>query len=173
MWKLLAPLLVLAIAIGWAFPRNLVLREQTPEEKAHHYVLEGQPGVQNVGSGNFDAVELERQPDGHFYAEADVGGTAVRLMVDTGASMIALSANDARKLGLDWSAAELQHVGRGVNGDVLGKPVQLDSVTIGDLQADNVEAVIVPDGLDVSLLGQSFLSRVDNVQIEADRMTLN
>ena len=49
----------------------------------------------------------------------------------------------------------------------------LDSVTVGDLQADNVEAVIIPEGLDVSLLGQSFLSRVDNVQIEGDRMTLN
>ena len=46
-------------------------------------------------------------------------------------------------------------------------------VTVGDLQADNVEAVIIPEGLDVSLLGQSFLSQVENVQIEGDRMTLN
>ncbi len=173
MWKLLAPVFVLAVAIGWAFPRDLVVPAAEPAEKAHHYVIEGAAKAQNVGSGSFDAVELERQPDGHFYAEGDVGGTSIRLMVDTGASMIALSAADARKLGFDWNASELQHVGRGVNGDVLGKPVQLDSVTIGDLQADNIEAVIIPEGLDVSLLGQSFLSRVDNVQIEGDRMTLN
>ena len=173
MWKLLAPVFVLAVATGWAFPRDLVVPAAEPAEKAHHYVIEKQPGTENVGSGSFDAVELERQPDGHFYAEGDVGGTSIRLMVDTGASMIALSAADARKLGFDWNASELQHVGRGVNGDVKGKPVMLDSVTVGDLQADNVEAVIIPEGLDVSLLGQSFLSQVENVQIEGDRMTLN
>jgi aspartyl protease family protein len=173
MWKLLAPVVVLAIAIGWSFPRDLVLPAVEPADKAHHYVIEGRPDTRNVGSGSFDAVELERETDGHFYAAADVDGTPIRLMVDTGASMIALSAADARKLGFQWNASELQHVGRGVNGDVMGKPVQLDSVTVGDLQADNVEAVIIPEGLDVSLLGQSFLSRVDNVQIEGDRMTLN
>lgn len=173
MWKLLAPVFVLAIAIGWSFPRDLVLPAAQPADKAHHYVIEEKSGARNVGSGSFDAVELERETDGHFYAAADVDGTPVRLMVDTGASMIALSATDARKLGFDWNASELQHVGRGVNGDVLGKPVKLDSVTVGDLQADNVEAVIVPEGLDVSLLGQSFLSQVENVQIEGDRMTLN
>lgn len=173
MWKLLAPVFVLAIAIGWSFPRDLVLPAAQPADKAHHYVIEEKSGARNVGSGSFDAVELERETDGHFYAAADVDGTPVRLMVDTGASMIALSAADARKLGFDWNASELQHIGRGVNGDVLGKPVKLDSVTVGDLQADNVEAVIVPEGLDVSLLGQSFLSQVENVQIEGDRMTLN
>ena len=173
MWKLLAPVFILAVAVGWAFPRDLVLPAAEPTDKAHHYVIEEKAGAQNVGSGSFDAVELERQPDGHFYAEADVDGAPIRLMVDTGATMIALNAADARKLGFDWNTSELQHVGLGVNGDVLGKPVQLDSVTVGDLQADNVEAVIIPEGLDVSLLGQSFLSRVDNVQIEGDRMTLN
>ena len=173
MWKLLAPLFVLAVAIGWAFPRELVLPAPDPANKAHHYVIDQQPSAQNVGSGSFDAVELQREPDGHFYAEADVDGATIRLVVDTGASKVALNAADARKLGLDWNPGELEHVGRGVNGDVLGKPVQLDSVTIGDLQADNVEAVIIPEGLDVSLLGQSFLSRVDKVQIQGDRMTLN
>ena len=173
MWKLLAPVVVLAVAIGWSFPRNLVLPAAEPADKAHHYVIEEKSGTRNVGSGSFDAVELERETDGHFYAAVDVDGTPIRLMVDTGASMIALSAADARKLGFDWNASELQHVGRGVNGDVMGKPVKLDSVMVGDLQADNVEAVIIPEGLDVSLLGQSFLSRVDNVQIEGDRMTLN
>lgn len=173
MWKLLAPVVLLAIAIGWSFPRSLVVPAEDQRADAHHYVIAAETKAQNIGSGNFDAVELERQADGHFYTDADIGGASIRLMVDTGASTIALSADDARSLGLDWNASELRHVGRGVNGDVLGKPVQLQSVTVGDLQLDNVEAVIVPDGLDVSLLGQSFLSRVGAVQIEGDRMTLN
>jgi aspartyl protease family protein len=75
-------------------------------------------------------------------------------------------------LGFSWDASELTHVGRGVNGDVMGKPVMLDSVAIGDVEFGNMRAVIIPDGLDISLLGQSFLERVDNVSIEKDRMTL-
>ena len=68
MWKLLAPVFVLAVAIGWAFPRDLVVPAAEPAEKAHHYVIEGAAKAQNVGSGSIDAVELERQPDGHFYS---------------------------------------------------------------------------------------------------------
>lgn len=170
-WKLLAPIFALALAIGWFFPRDLAPHEAKGE--TNHFVITKTDKADNVGSGVYDAVELERQPDGHFYAEAEVDGTGIRFLVDTGASMIALNGEDAEALGLSWSEDELQHVGRGVNGDVFGKPVKLASVTVGDLQADDVEAVIIPKGLDVSLLGQSFLARVDNVAIEGDRMTLN
>jgi aspartyl protease family protein len=170
-WKLLAPIFALALAIGWFFPRDLAPQEA--ETEPSHFVITKSDKAENVGSGVYDAVELQRQADGHFYAEGEVEGTSIRFLVDTGASMIALNAEDAEALGLDWSDSELRHIGRGVNGDVFGKPVRLASVTVGDLQADDVEAVIIPKGLDVSLLGQSFLARVENVAIEGDRMTLN
>jgi aspartyl protease family protein len=171
-WKLLGPVIALVLAIAWLFPRDTALTSPPPAEPKQ-FVITKNAKAENAGAGSYDAVELERQPDGHFYAEAEVDGTAVRFLVDTGASMIALSANDAETLGLDWNEAELQHVGRGVSGDVKGKRVLLKSITLGDLQADNVEAVIIPTGLDRSLLGQSFLSRVNSVNIEGDRMTLN
>lgn len=170
-WKLLVPLFALALSIGWFFPREMVPQEVQGEPS--HFIISKNVKAENTGSGVYDAVELQRQSDGHFYAEAEVDGTAIRFLVDTGASMIALNAADAESLGLDWNESELQHVGRGVNGDVFGKPVKLTNVVLGDLQADDVEAVIIPKGLDVSLLGQSFLARVDNVAIEGDRMTLN
>ena len=170
-WKMLVPLFALAMAVGWFFPRDMAPQEvQAPPS---HFVISKSDKAENTGSGVYDAVELERQADGHFYAEAEVDGTGIRFLVDTGASMIALNAEDAEALGLDWNESELQHVGRGVNGDVFGKPVKLANVVLGDLQADDVEAVIIPKGLDVSLLGQSFLARVENVGIEGDRMTLN
>lgn len=171
-WKLIGPIFALAIAVGWLFPRDWGVPAETSGETSQ-FVIQASDKAQNVGSGLYDAVELERQQDGHFYAKADVDGTEIRFLVDTGASMIALNAEDAESLGLSWSEEELQHVGRGVNGDVFGKPVKLASVTVGDLQASDIEAVIIPKGLDVSLLGQSFLARVDNVAIEGDRMTLN
>ena len=155
--------------------RNLTHLERLEAESIHimrEVVAEAEKPVMLYSVGKDSAVMLHLAMKAFYPAKPPFPF----LHVDTTwkfREMIAFRDEMARKLGFDWSGSELQHVGRGVNGDVLGKPVQLDSVTIGDLQADNIEAVIIPEGLDVSLLGQSFLSRVDNVQIEGDRMTLN
>jgi len=87
--------------------------------------------------------------------------------------MVALSGEDARAAGLEWNDADLVPVGRGASGDVFGVPLRLSRIELGGIEARDVEAVIVPYGLDVSLLGQSFLGRVNGVRIEDDRMVLN
>jgi aspartyl protease family protein len=117
-------------------------------------------------------IILERQSDGHFYTMAETDGVDIRFLVDTGASGIALTGDDAAAIGLSWNEDELQKVGRGVGGDVYGMLVMLDHIQIGDLVVDNVQAAIIPTGLDVSLLGQSFLSKVGTVNITGDKMTL-
>ncbi len=119
-----------------------------------------------------NGVTLERQSDGHFYASANIQGRDIRFLVDTGASAVALTARDAETMGLSWNPAELTLVGRGVSGDVMGKPVIIPSIQVGDLHAENVQAAIIPEGLDVSLLGQSFLSNVGTVNISDNKMTL-
>jgi aspartyl protease family protein len=118
-----------------------------------------------------DAV-LSRSSDGHFYADVSIDSQDVRMLVDTGASVIALTGSDAEALGLEWSEDELFPIGRGASGDVIGKPVWLERVRLGDFEAEHVEAIIVPQGLDVSLLGQSLLGRVGKVEIENGRMVL-
>jgi aspartyl protease family protein len=172
--RFIAPLFALALAVGWFFPQGKEEGEATPQQVAAATSPAASRNsdfsAQDVGGQ--DPVILDRKPDGHFYATADISGTPVRFLVDTGASMIALTGDDARALGFSWDSSELMHVGRGVNGDVMGKPVMLDSVAIGDVEFGNMRAVIIPDGLDISLLGQSFLERVDNVRIERDRMTI-
>lgn len=115
---------------------------------------------------------IERESDGHFYADADVDSRSTRFLVDTGATIVALTGEDAAAIGLTWDEADLVTVGRGASGDVKGVPVRLDRVELGGFEARGVEAAIVPDGLDVSLLGQSFLSRLGGVRIEGDRMML-
>jgi aspartyl protease family protein len=115
---------------------------------------------------------LARQADGHFYANVDVNSSGIRFMVDTGATGIALTGDDAEALGLVWNNDELRVVGRGVSGNVYGKPVKLRLVQLGDLQTTNVDAVVIPNGLDVSLLGQSFLSKAASVKIENDQMVI-
>ncbi|TCM18811.1 aspartyl protease family protein [Novosphingobium sp. PhB165] len=115
---------------------------------------------------------LSRAPDGHFYADADVEQRRTHFLVDTGATIVALTGNDARAIGLDWNDSDLMPIGRGANGTVYGVPVSIGRMELGGLEAHDVQAAIVPSGLDVSLLGQSFLSHVGNVRIEGEHMTL-
>lgn len=117
-------------------------------------------------------TELPRAADGHFYADASINGARTKFLVDTGASVIALTGPDARAAGLYWSDADVRQVARGASGPVHGVEVTLEQVVLGGHEARNIRAVIVPEGLEVSLLGQSFLSTIQPMRIEADRMVL-
>ncbi len=117
------------------------------------------------------AVVLEREGDGHFYADTEINGQKVRMLVDTGATAIALSRDDARRAGVGISIAMPEVVGKGASGDVHGEIVTLDRVALGGAEAENVAAVVLDDG-EMSLLGQSFLARFDSVEIKGDRMVL-
>jgi aspartyl protease family protein len=119
------------------------------------------------------ATILPRAPDGHYYAEAHVDGRPVSMLVDTGASIVALTAADAESLGLFWNLGDAVIVGHGASGPVLGIPVQLGEVEVGDQRASSVRAAIIPEGLPVSLLGQSFLSQVRKVEIVDGEMVLS
>ena len=95
----------------------------------------------------------------------------VHFMVDTGATGIALSRDDARKAGLSVSVGMFDVVAEGASGDVKGEWVTLDSVKLGQEEAKQVPAVIL-DGGTRSLLGQSFLQHFSSVEIKGDRMYL-
>ena len=123
-------------------------------------------------AGWVDEVALPRQSDGHFYADVMIAGVQTRMLVDTGASVIALTGADADALGLVWDEASLATVAQGANGPVKGVTTTLPAVSVGGFEASSVAAIIVPEGLHISLLGQSFLSSVDKLQIVDDRMIL-
>jgi aspartyl protease family protein len=125
----------------------------------------------NIGNGYAETV-LERSEDGHFYADIMINGAPIRALVDTGASMVALSKEDAQRVGLTFSPGEFTGSAQTAGGITAVKPVMLDRVTMGALEADRVEAAIVDQGLNQTLLGQSWLKRVGTVTIEGDRMVL-
>ena len=95
------------------------------------------------------------------------------MLVDTGATVVALTANDAAMMGVDWNPGDVRPVARGASGDVYGVPVTLDRIDVGGIEARRVPAVVVPEGLDISLLGQSFLSKVKRVEVTGDEMVLH
>ena len=117
------------------------------------------------------AVELERSADGHFYANVLINGTRVRALVDTGATGIALSREDARNAGIATSIGMPEVVGRGADGDVFGEQVTLERVVLGHRSAEGMDAIVLNSGQQ-TLLGQSFLSQFDAVEIRGETMVL-
>ena len=114
---------------------------------------------------------LNRESDGHFYADAQVNGVTVHFLVDTGATGVALSAADARRVGLPFFQTEFTAVGRGASGEVRGKLVTLDRVSLGGKSVENVSGAIL-EGSEISLLGQSFLSRMGTIEMTPDKMVI-
>jgi aspartyl protease family protein len=146
-------------------------RSASPLDRQSDGIAEVKERGEATFSSQDGSIELERQPDGHFYADVLVNGATIHMVVDTGASIIALSRADAQNASIATSIGENDVVGQGADGDVHGEFARLDDVELGPLSAKGVEAVILDNG-GQSLLGQNFLSKFDSVQIEGDRMIL-
>ncbi len=110
---------------------------------------------------------------GHFRTDGRIDGTPVRFMIDTGASVVALTHRAAATLGLHPTHQEFTVAIRTANGTVHAAPARLDMVEVGDLMVRNVAAVVMPDGaLDENLLGLSFLSRLRHFEFSRGRLVL-
>jgi aspartyl protease family protein len=106
-------------------------------------------------------IELKASRNGHFMADAEVNGRRIEVMVDTGASIIALTYEDAETIGVAPSPRDFTHQVSTANGVARVAPVRLDRVMIGDILVRDVQAAVAERGkLNVTLLGNSFLSRV-------------
>jgi aspartyl protease family protein len=117
------------------------------------------------------AAMLTADERGHFVADGQVNGIAIRFTVDTGATFISLPASEARRLGLDYRNGR-KTLMETANGDAVGYRVKLDTVRVGELTVNNVDAVVMDgDTLPVALLGMSFLNRM-NIRREGQIMTL-
>jgi aspartyl protease family protein len=108
--------------------------------------------------GNGNEIVLAAGPGGHFTSPGMINGRPVQFMVDTGASVVALSEDLAQRIGLNYRQGERVQA-RTANGIVPGHVVVLSSVRIGDVQAVNVQALVLPASTEHVLLGNSFLSR--------------
>lgn len=162
-------LLVVVGLVGWLAPG---LRSRVAATAEASSETGPSPARPEVATQNPGEVVLPRADDGHFYADVSIGGVSAHMLVDTGASVLALTSEDAEAMGIQWTADDVRPVARGAGGVILGVSVSLDQVQVGDLEAREVAAVVVPEGLAVSLLGQSFLSRVGRVEIENGQMVL-
>jgi len=153
------------------------------EIKAHTTALLGHPPAGQLASrralptdnsvATGSRVELRAGPSGHFHVEAEVNGRSVPVMVDTGATMVALSYEDAESAGIYLRPQDFTHGVNTANGRARVAPVQLDRVSIGDITVRNVRAVVSERGrLSTSLLGMSFLSRLSRAEMRSGTLEL-
>jgi aspartyl protease family protein len=117
-------------------------------------------------------MRFQADDGGQFVIDATVNGIAVHFLVDTGASGIALSQRDARRLGFDAKDLRYTSLFSTANGTTRGAPVTLDAIKIGPMQAYSVHAWVNEGDLNQSLLGMSYLSTLGRVEIKGDTLTL-
>ncbi len=118
------------------------------------------------------AGQVLKAADGHYWAEADIDGRAVRVMVDTGASVVVLTPADAARLGVKLSPADFSGTVITASGPVRAAPVRLKTVAVAGARVTGVEALVVEQGLPHSLLGMSYLGRLSSFSATPAGLTL-
>jgi aspartyl protease family protein len=132
-------------------------------------LVRGQTYSSAAGSGA-QSVTLSAGAGGHFFADGQINGGAIRFVIDTGATAIAIPASDAIRLRIDYKAGQ-RGMSRTAGGPTAMYVVKLDSVRIGGIEIQNVDAIVIEQGLDVPLLGNTFLNRME-MRREGQTMTL-
>lgn len=106
-------------------------------------------------------ASLRKEGDGHYWATARVNDASVKFLVDTGASLVALTKRDARRIGINTDRLDRNAEVRTAAGRVKAATTTIDEITIDGVTVKNVSAVIIEEGLEHSLLGMSFLNRLE------------
>ena len=115
---------------------------------------------------------IAKSADGHYWAMGEVNGRPVRFLVDTGATEVALTPADAERLG--FRPADLHYAYRVVTagGQARAASVRLSDIVVGGARVPNVDALVIENGLDASLLGMTYLGRLSSFQASRQGLTL-
>ncbi len=131
----------------------------------------GLPGISQTTAAEMlqlnAATALKAGQNGHFIVKAEINGRNVKVLVDTGASAVALSYEDARDIGLHPGNLDYNVPVSTANGVVKAAGVNLDKVEIDGVRVSDVQGLVMPDGaMRGSLLGMSFLSKLKSFKVE-------
>jgi aspartyl protease family protein len=170
-----------AIAMGAAFAGAFALKNpEIVHSLAERYAAFAVPekslemgNAESEPSPSYGEVVLTAGSGGHFETEAEVNGRRIDVMVDTGATLVALTYEDAERAGIFLRPADFTHVAHTANGQARIAPVRIDRIEIGDIVVRNVQGAVGERGaMNKTLLGMSFLSRLSRVDMRAGTLVL-
>lgn len=171
-------LYLLAASIGltmWLTPRALPVPDNGAASKESVASASNTSSADEASSelslSYIGATTLTRDASGQFYLDGKVNDTSMRFLVDTGADMVTLTVDDARRAGLWVDENSFEVVGWGASGEAWGKRYRIDRLTVAGRTMTNVDVVVL-DGLPKNLLGQSVLRHFEKVELLGDQMVL-
>jgi aspartyl protease family protein len=159
---------VLSVALVASFATALTIRHLQGGEAA----MAATADVAIAASASGTPTQVVKGPDGHYWAQAKIEGRAVQVLVDTGATVVALTRADARRLGVDPAPEAFTGKVQTATGVVRAAPVELKTISVAGVRVDNVEALVVEEGLTYSLLGMSYLGRLSAFEATPNGLTL-
>jgi len=131
-------------------------------------------GELNPARGVAEGTNISFRADisGHYFVRAEVNGVPIVFMVDTGATDVAITQKDAARIGLKVAELHYDMPYDTANGTAYGARVSLNSVEIGPIKVSNIKGSVLPEGLNFSLLGMSFLNRLSGYKVVDGVLTL-
>lgn len=128
----------------------------------------------NPGRGNIEngAISFRADLRGHYMATAKINGQDIKFLIDTGATDIALSMKDAIKIGFKESDLSFNMQVSTANGTAYVAPVIIDKIELGPIVFNNLRGSVSPAGMDISLLGMSFLNQLSAYEVKDGLLTL-
>jgi len=173
------------VSIDGGAPRTMSVGQRSPEgialvavdRETATFEIDGKRRALKMGqayaspaTARGGSITLKADERGHFLTDGQVNGGTVRFLVDTGATMIALPAAEARRIGVNYLSGAREMV-QTAGGPTAVYRVKLDTVRVGDITLNAVDAVVIESGLHVALLGMTFLNRTD-IKRDGETMVL-
>ncbi|SPF80181.1 retropepsin-like aspartic protease family protein [Pseudoprimorskyibacter insulae] len=145
---------IIAVGVGlWGDVRTRIIPQQTVFSEAGR-------------------IELPRAPDGHYYATLGINGAEIPFVIDTGASNMVLTQDDAKAAGVPLERLSYFGQANTANGTVRTAPIRLNDVSFGPFEDSNVRALVNQGDMDKSLLGMSYLQRFSRIEISNNTLIL-
>jgi aspartyl protease family protein len=161
--------IILALVTGYQYRYEL----QDVGHRITAGLIPGSP-ISTRDSDGAISVTLAKSESGHFEVLGEVNGTTVPFMVDTGASSIVLSADDARRAGIEPDKLTYGTPVMTANGMAKAANITLDTLKIGAIERRNIRAMVTQDGrMQGSLLGMNFLNTLSGFSVRGDRLVLS
>jgi aspartyl protease family protein len=152
--------------------QSAVQGSEAPKKKlSSPIVVKAVEPVQETLAGR--KVRVRADATGHFLADFKLNGRSVGAMVDTGATLVAINQSTARRIGISLTAGDFKYQVSTANGNARAAGVTIDSLQIGRIAVEDVQAVVLEDqALDGALIGMSFLKQLSKFQVEDGSLLL-